>query len=230
MNTPRSLASSASRGPQRDTQRKGLLARKRGTTQLFNPDGTLSAVTVLEAGPCLVVDLRTAEKHGYSAARLGFEPLPRRRATKPVAGEFIARRQEPHRHLTEFRDWSGVEVGQELKADLFQEGELVDVTGRTKGKGYQGMVRRWGFGRGPESHGSMNVRKPGSIGATNSARVVKGLRMAGQMGSVQRTVQGLKVVRVDVERNLLLVHGSVPGARGEVVMVRGSVKQKAARS
>ncbi|MFZ0216813.1 MAG: 50S ribosomal protein L3 [Candidatus Dormiibacterota bacterium] len=206
------------------------MARKRGTTQLFNADGTLSAVTVLEVGPCRVIDLRTEEKHGYSATRLGFEQTERRRVTKPVAGEFTAAGQEPHRHLVEFRDWSGLEVGQELKADLFSEGELVDITGRTKGKGFQGMVKRHNFSRGPESHGSMNVRQPGSIGATNSARVFKGVRMAGHMGAVRRTVQGLKVLRVDVDRNLLLVHGSVPGPRGEIVVVRGSIKQKAAKS
>ncbi|MGH7911454.1 MAG: 50S ribosomal protein L3 [Candidatus Dormibacteraceae bacterium] len=206
---------------------KGLLARKRGTTQLFNADGTASAVTVLEAGPCTVLDLRTEERDGYRAARIAFEQLDRRRATRPVAGEYKARGLEPHRRIIEIKDFSDVESGQELRADLFQEGELVDVTGTSKGKGFQGMVKRHNFGRGPESHGSMNVRQPGSIGATNAARVVKGLRMAGHMGAATKTVQALRVVRVDLERNLLLVHGSVPGARGEVVVVRGSVKQRA---
>jgi large subunit ribosomal protein L3 len=209
--------------------RKGLVARKRGTTQLFNPDGTVSAVTVLEAGPCTVLDLRTEERDGYQAARVAFEPVDRRRLSKPVAGEYRARSIDAHDRIVEFRDFSGVESGQELKADLFAEGELVDVTGTSKGKGFQGMVKRHNFGRGPESHGSMNVRKAGSIGATNAARVVRGLRMAGHMGAATRTVQALRVVRVDPERNLLLVHGSVPGARGEVVVVRGSVKQRTAQ-
>jgi large subunit ribosomal protein L3 len=206
---------------------KGLLARKLGMTQVFNPDGSVSAVTVLEAGPCRVVDLRTEETHGYAAARVAFEELPRKRATQPVVGEFAKAGLEPHRHLAEVRDYAGVEAGQELKADVFAEGELVDVSGSTKGKGFQGTVKRHGFSRGPESHGSMNVRQPGSIGATNAARVFKGLRMAGHMGAARRTVQGLKVVRVDAERNLLLLAGSVPGSRGTVVLVRGSVKQKA---
>ena len=206
---------------------KGIVARKLGMTQIFNPDGTVSAVTVLEAGPCRVLDVRTPEKHGYSAARLAHEELPRKRATKPIVGEFKQAGLEAHRRIVEVRDYADAEAGQELKADLFNEGELVDVTGDTKGKGFQGMIKRHGFSRGPESHGSMNVRKPGSIGATNSARVFKGLRMAGQMGAARTTVQGLKVLRVDAERNLLLLNGSVPGARGSVVLVRGSVKQKA---
>lgn len=206
---------------------KGLLARKLGMTQVFNPNGTVSAVTVLEAGPCRVLDLRSEEKHGYQGARIAFEELPRRKATKPVAGEFKAAGLEPHRHVVEVREFTGLEAGQELKADLFAEGELVDVSGTNKGKGYQGPVKRHGFSRGPESHGSMNVRRVGSIGATDAARVFKGVRMAGHMGAVRRTVQGLKVVRVDGDRNLLLLHGSVPGPRGGVVLVRASVKQKA---
>jgi large subunit ribosomal protein L3 len=206
---------------------KGLLARKLGMTQVFNPDGSVSAVTVLEAGPCRVVDLRTEETHGYAAARVAFEELPRKRATQPVVGEFAKAGLEPHRHVVEVRDYAGLEAGQELKVDVFAEGELVDVSGDTKGKGFQGNVKRHGFSRGPESHGSMNVRQPGSIGATNYARVFKGLRMAGHMGAARRTVQGLKVVRIDAERNLLLLAGSVPGSRGAVVLVRGSVKQKA---
>jgi large subunit ribosomal protein L3 len=205
---------------------KGLLARKLGMTQVFNPDGSVSAVTVLEAGPCRVLDTRTEETHGYAAARVAFQQVPRKRATQPVVGEYRKAGQEPHRHLAEMRGYTGVEAGQELKADVFAEGDLVDVSGTAKGKGFQGMVKRHGFGRGPESHGSMNVRKPGSIGATNAARVFKGLRMAGHMGAGRKTVQGLKVVRVDADRNLLLLGGSVPGPRGAVVVVRGSVKAR----
>ncbi len=209
--------------------KKGLLARKLGMTQLFNADGTLSAVTVLEAGPCRVLGLRTTEKDGYVAARLGFGPVDARRLTKPLAGEFKRAGVEPTRHVAEVRDCEGVEAGQELTCEIFAVGELVDVTATSKGKGFQGLVKRHRFGRGPESHGSMNVRKPGSIGATDAARVFKGVRMAGQMGSVRTTVQGMKVLRVDAERNLLLVHGGVPGPKGTVVMVRGSVKQKAGK-
>ncbi|MBO0704193.1 MAG: 50S ribosomal protein L3 [Candidatus Dormibacteraeota bacterium] len=211
-------------------QQKGLLARKVGMTQVFNTDGTVSAVTVLEAGPCRVLGLRTEDRHGYEGARLAFEEVGRRKVTKPVGGEFRAAGLEPHRHVAEFRGLQDVTVGQELKADVFAEGELVDVKGTSKGKGFQGMVRRHNFGRGPETHGSMNVRKPGSIGATNAARVFKGTRMAGHMGAGPRTVQALRVVRVDADRNLLLVRGTVPGANGSVVVVRDSTKQKAQRS
>jgi large subunit ribosomal protein L3 len=209
--------------------RKGLLARKLGMTQMFNPDGTVSAVTVLEAGPCRVLGLRTPEKDGYTAVRLAFGEVRPRRVSKPAAGEFKKAGQEPARHIAEVRDWQGPEVGEELKAEQFSEGELVDVTATSKGKGFQGMVKRHRFGRGPETHGSMNVRQPGSIGATDAARVFKGVKMAGQMGNRRTTVQGLKVIRVDGERNLLLVNGGVPGANGSLVMVRGSVKQRAAK-
>jgi large subunit ribosomal protein L3 len=203
---------------------KGLIARKLGMTQLFNPDGTVSAVTVLEAGPCRVVGLRTVEKDGYAAAQIGFGEIAEKRVTKPVAGGFKKAGVDPLRHVVEIRDYDGLEVGQELKADLFSEGELVDVTSTSKGKGFQGLVKRHRFSRGPESHGSMNVRQPGSIGATDAARVFKGVRMAGQMGNVRTTVQGLKVVRVVGERNLLLLNGGVPGGDNAIVLVRQSVK------
>jgi large subunit ribosomal protein L3 len=206
---------------------KGLLARKLGMTQLFNPDGTLSAVTVLEAGPCHVLGLRTAERDGYTAARLTFGEVKPSRVRKPAAGEFKAAGIDPARHIAEIRGYEGVETGQELTCEIFAEGELIDVTATSKGKGFQGMVKRHRFGRGPETHGSMNVRRPGSIGATDAARVFKGVKMAGQMGNVQTTVQGLRVLRVDAERGLLLVNGGVPGPRGGVILVRGSVKQKA---
>ncbi len=209
--------------------KKGLLARKLGMTQMFNPDGTLSAVTVLEAGPCRVLGLRTPEKDGYTAARLAFESVDAKKLTRPQAGEFKAAGVDAARHVVEVRDYDGVETGQELTCEIFAEGELVDVTSTSKGKGFQGMVKRHRFSRGPESHGSMNVRKPGSIGATDAARVFKGVKMAGQMGNVRTTVQGLKVLRVDAERSLLLLHGGVPGAKGAIVMIRGSVKQKAGK-
>ncbi len=208
---------------------KGLIARKLGMTQLFNADGTLSAVTVLEAGPCRVLGLRTVEQDGYTAAQLAFGAIEERKLTRPVAGVFKKAGLEAARHVHEIRGYEGVEAGQELTCEIFAEGDLVDVTSTSKGKGFQGLVKRHGFSRGPESHGSMNVRQPGSIGATDAARVFKGVRMAGQMGNVQTTVQGLKVTRVDPERNLLLVNGGVPGATGSIVTVRGSVKQKASK-
>jgi large subunit ribosomal protein L3 len=209
--------------------RKGLLARKLGMTQVFNADGTVSAVTVLEAGPCRVLGLRTPEKDGYAAVRLAFSPVPAAKLNKPRAGEFKKAGQDPARHIAEIRDWAGPEAGQEISCGQFAEGELVDVTSISKGKGFQGMVKRHRFSRGPESHGSMNVRQPGSIGATDAARVFKGVKMAGHMGNHRSTVQGLKVVRVDADRNLLLVNGGVPGPDGSVVTVRGSIKQRATK-
>ncbi len=205
---------------------KGLIARKVGMTQLFNPDGTVSAVTVLEAGPCHVLGLRTVEKDGYAAAQIAFGEIAERKVNKPLAGAYKKAGVEAHRHIIEIRDYDGLEVGQELKADVFAEGDLVDVTSTSKGKGFQGLVKRHRFSRGPESHGSMNVRQPGSIGATDAARVFKGVRMAGQMGNVRTTVQGLRVVRVEGERNLLLLNGGVPGGDNAIVLVRQSVKAK----
>jgi len=209
--------------------RKGLLARKLGMTQVFNADGTLSAVTVLEAGPCRVLGSRTPEKDGYTAVRLAFAPIKAKRLSRPLAGEFKRAGVDPARYIAEVRDYEGPDSGQELTCDIFAEGELVDVTATSKGKGFQGLVKRHRFGRGPETHGSMNVRKPGSIGATDAARVFKGVRMAGQMGNARTTVQGLKVLRVDAERNLVLLGGGVPGPKGSVVLIRSSVKQKAGK-
>ena len=205
---------------------KGLLARKVGMMQHFNPDGTLSAVTVLEAGPCRVLGLRTVEKDGYAAAQLAFGAVDEKRLTKPVLGMFKSSGVDAARHVMELREFDGLEVGQELKCDLFAAGELVDVVSTSKGKGFQGLVKRHRFGRGPETHGSMNVRRPGSIGATDAARVFKGLRMAGHMGSARTTVQGLRVVRVDSDRNLLLVRGGVPGGKGSLVLVKESIKTR----
>jgi large subunit ribosomal protein L3 len=203
---------------------KGILARKLGMTQLFNADGTTSAVTVLEAGPCKVVGLRTTEKDGYTAARIAFEIQPDKKFTKPQLGEFKKAGVEPHRHIVEIRGYEGLEAGQELKAEIFSAGEIVDVTATSKGKGFQGLIKRHKFSRGPESHGSMNVRQPGAIGATDAARVFKGVKMSGQMGNVRVTARAYKVVRVDAERNLLLLKGGVPGGKGALVLVRQSTK------
>jgi large subunit ribosomal protein L3 len=204
---------------------KGLVARKLGMTQLFNADGTVSAVTVLEAGPCRVLGLRTVEKDGYSAAQLTFGEADEKKLSRPRAGVFKKADAPAAHKIVEFRDWDGLEVGQQLAVDLFQEGQLVDVSADSKGKGFQRLVKRHRFGRGPETHGSMNVRRPGSIGSTDAARVFKGVRMAGQMGDVRRTVQGLRVVRVDTERNLVLLKGGVPGGKGSLVVIRESHKQ-----
>ena len=204
---------------------KGLLARKLGMTQLFNQDGTTNAVTVLEAGPCKVLGLRTKEKDGYSAVRIAFETVKEGKLTSAETGVFKKANLDPHRHVVEIRNYDGVEAGQDLKADMFKPGELVDVTSTSKGKGFQGLIKRHKFSRGPESHGSMNVRQPGAIGSTDSARVFKGVRMSGQMGNVRTTSRGYKVVRVDPERNLVMVKGGVPGAKGALVLIKESTKK-----
>lgn len=204
---------------------KGLLAKKLGMTQLFNPDGTTSAVTVLEAGPCKVLGLRTQDKDGYAAVRIAFQPVKEGKLTQAQHGEFKKANLDPHRHIVEIRNADGFEQGQELTTEMFKPGELVDVTSTSKGKGFQGLVKRHKFSRGPESHGSMNVRQPGAIGATDAARVFKGVRMSGQMGNERTTSRAYKVVRVDAERNLLMVKGGVPGAKGALVLVKESTKK-----
>jgi len=207
---------------------KGLLAKKIGMTQVFTEKGELLPVTVLEAGPCTVVGLRAIQKDGYGAIQLGFGEIKDKKLTKPAAGHFKKAGVAAHRHLKEIRlkgDGS-FEVGQALKADLFAAGELVDVTGTSKGKGFSGQHKRHHFGRGPVTHGSHNIKQPGSIGSSSTpSRVYKGMRMAGQLGNSQRTTTHLKVVRVDLDRNLLLVNGDVPGHKNSVVLVRDSARQ-----
>jgi len=182
---------------------------------------------VLEAGPCVVVGLRAVQKHGYGGVQLGFGEAREKKMTKPALGHFKKAGVANHKHLREIRlkDVS-YEVGQALKADLFKAGELVDVTGTTKGKGFSGQHKRHHFGRGPVTHGSHNIKQPGSIGSSSTpSRVYKGMRMAGQLGNTQRTTLRLKVVRVDVDRNLLLVNGDVPGHKNSVVLVKDSLRQ-----
>jgi len=207
---------------------KGLLAKKIGMTQVFTEKGELLPVTVLEAGPCTVVGLRAIQKDGYGAVQLGFGEIKDKKLTKPAAGHFKKAGVPAHRHLKEIRlkgDGS-FEVGQALKADLFAAGELVDVTGTSKGKGFSGQHKRHHFGRGPVTHGSHNIKQPGSIGSSSTpSRVYKGMRMAGQLGNAQRTTMHLTVVRVDLDRNLLLVNGDVPGHKNSVVLVRDSARQ-----
>jgi large subunit ribosomal protein L3 len=198
----------------------GLIGRKVGMTQLFQPDGTMVAVSVVQVTPNTVTRLRTDERDGYTAVQLGAGE--RRRLTKPVAGQL---RDLPRvRTIREFRldDLDGYSVGQQISVDeVFAEGELVDVTGVSKGQGFAGTVKRHHFKRGPKTHGSDNYRKPGSIGpGTTPGRVYKGVRMGGHMGSERVTIKKLRVVRVDAERNLILVKGSVPGAPGALTFVR----------
>ena len=205
---------------------KGLLARKVGMTQIFTERGTVVPVTVLESDSCHVVQRKTTATDGYEAVQIGFGERPARRVPKPLAGHFKRAGVRPLRRLTELRDGGEVEVGARLTVDMFAEGQLVDVTGTSQGKGFSGTVKRHGFSRGPVSHGSMNTRQPGSIGSVDAARTFKGVRMSGQYGNVRRTVRHLEVVRVDEERNLLLVKGAVPGHRNAIVLVRPSDREE----
>jgi large subunit ribosomal protein L3 len=199
-----------------------ILAKKLGMTQLFLDDGRVERVTVLEAGPCPVTGIRTVERDGYDAVQLAFGATREKHLSKPELGHLKKADAPPMKHLAEFRDEAGeLQVGEAVTAAAFAEGDTVKVSGTSKGKGFQGAIKRHGFHRGPASHGSHNVRAPGSIGAAAyPARVFKGIRGPGQMGAKRVTQKGLEVVRVDVGRNLLLVRGSVPGPRNGVVEVR----------
>src|SRR5438270_5273911 len=207
---------------------KGLLAKKIGMTQVFTEKGELLPVTVLEAGPCTVVGLRAVQKDGYGAVQLGFGEVKEKKLTKAAAGHFKKAGVNAHRHLKEVRlkADAAYTVGQALKADLFAAGELVDVTGTSKGKGFSGQHKRHHFGRGPVTHGSHHIKQPGSIGSSSTpSRVYKGMRMAGQLGNAQRTTMHLKVVRVDLDRNLFAAKRDGPGPTDSVVLVKDSVRQ-----
>jgi large subunit ribosomal protein L3 len=199
-----------------------ILARKLGMTQLFLENGRVERVTVLEAGPCPVTGIRTHERDGYEAVQLAFGATREKHLTKPELGHLRKADAGPHKHLAEFRDEAGeLQVGETVTAAAFAPGDRIKVSGTSKGKGFQGTVKRHGFARGPASHGSHNVRAPGSIGAAAyPARVFKGIRGPGQMGNKRVTQRGLEVVLVDAEENLLMVRGSVPGPRRGVVEVR----------
>ena len=202
-----------------------ILGRKSGMTQVFTDDGTAVGVTVVTAGPCVVCQVRTEEKDGYSAVQLGFEDVGEKRIRKPQRGHFKTVEVAPKRFLREERLSGPAElgVGDQVTVEQFKPGDLVDVVGTTKGKGFAGTIKRHGFGRGPETHGSMNVRQPGSIGASAyPSRVFKGKRMGGHMGARRHTTKNLRVVRVDSDRNLLFLAGSVPGPTGGFVQVQST--------
>jgi large subunit ribosomal protein L3 len=201
---------------------KGIIGRKLGMTQVFDEEsGRLTPVTVIEAGPCPVVTVRTEEADGYDAVQLAFDSVPERKITRPEAGHLAANGVGPHRRLVELRGPSELAPGETVTVETFEPGDRVKVTGISIGKGFQGTIKRHNFSRGPVSHGSHNVRKPGSIGASATpSRVFKGQKMAGRMGGKTATQLGLTVVDRDVEQNLLLVKGAVPGHRNSVVVVR----------
>jgi large subunit ribosomal protein L3 len=201
---------------------KGIIGTKLGMTQLFDQEsGKVTVVTVIEAGPCPVVRVRTPETDGYTAVQLAFGQVKEKKLTRPEAGHLRHAGVAPHRHLIEFRDLEGVAAGDTVTVESFEPGDAIRVSGTSKGKGFAGTIKRHNFHRGPVSHGSHNVRKPGSIGASATpSRVYKGKRMAGQMGNERVTQRGLRVAEVDTERNLLLVAGAVPGAIGGIVEIR----------
>ena len=207
---------------------KGILGEKLGMTQVFDENNRIIPVTVVKVGPCVVTQIRTVEKDGYSAVQLGFGRIDPRKVTKPVGGHFKAAGVTPRKHLMELRTDAieGYEVGQELGADVFDAGTEVDVTGTTKGQGTAGVMKRHGFAGLGSAHGTQRKhRSPGSIGGcATPGRVFKGLRMSGRMGHVTQTTQNLRVHKVDTENGLLLIKGAIPGPKGSVVLVRTAVK------
>lgn len=214
----------------------GIIGKKVGMTQLFAPDGTVTPVTVIKAGPCVVVQKKTAGgRDGYDAVQLGLvedKPIRLKNVNKPMRGHFekTGGGIPPTRVLKEFRlkaSEEGTNVGDKILVDQFSDGDIVEVVGQTKGRGFAGTIKRHHFNRGPMSHGSMNVRAPGSIGqSAYPSRVFKGMRSSGHMGDVRVTVKSLTVARVDVDNNLLMIRGAVPGANGSVVIVKKAERQK----
>ena len=206
---------------------KGLIGKKLGMTQLFDANGNVVPVTVIEAGPCVVAQKKTVENDGYDAVQIGYGDLKASKTNKPMKGHFAKNDVAPKKVLREFRlaDCAAVNVGDVLKADIFAEGDSVDVRGTSKGKGYAGVIKRWNFSRLKESHGTGPVhRHGGSLGVIDPARVFKGKKMAGHLGNERVTVQNLKVVKIDAENNIIAVKGAVPGPKGGIVVLFDSVK------
>ncbi len=206
---------------------KGIIGRKIGMTQVFTEKGTVVPVTVVEAGPIFVTQIKTVETDGYNAVQVAFENKKKNHIIKPEKGHFDKAGLEVMKYVQEFRveDPSAYSIGQEIKVDLFEAGCAVDVTGTSKGKGHAGVIKKWNHSRGPMTHGSKHRRRPGSIGnASYPGRVIKGMKMSGQLGNTTSTVQNLEIVSVDVERNLLLIKGAIPGPKKGVVTVKESVK------
>ncbi len=207
--------------------KKALVGKKVGMTQIFDEAGKVIPVTVIEAGPCVVAQVKTVETDGYAAVQLGFGEVKETKLNKPEKGHFAKAKVANKKHLREFRldSLEGMTVGTELKADVFAAGDHVDIQGTTKGKGFQGVIKRHGQSRGPMGHGSMYHRRPGSMGSTSTpGRVFKGKKLPGHMGVQTVTIQNLDVVRVDLDKNVILVKGSVPGAKGAILKIKASVK------
>ncbi|ADZ22175.1 50S ribosomal protein L3 [Clostridium acetobutylicum EA 2018] len=207
--------------------KKGILGKKLGMTQIFNEEGKVVPVTVIEAGPCVVIQKKTSEKEGYDAIQVGFGTIREKLVNKPLKGHFAKGNVELKRFVKEFRleDTSSYEVGAEIKADIFAAGEKVDVSGVSKGKGFQGTIRRWGAHRGPMSHGSKFHRAVGSMGGSSDpSRTFKSKKMPGHMGHVNTTVLNVEVAKVIPEKNLILIKGGVPGPNKSFVVIKNSVK------
>ena len=208
-------------------EKKAIIGKKLGMTQIFDEKGNVVPVTVIEAGPCVVAQVKTVETDGYNSIQLGYGEVKAKHINKPEAGHFAKSKLENKKHLREFRleDISNFKVGDEVKADVFAKGEKVDIQGTSKGKGFQGVIKRHGQHRGPMGHGSMYHRRPGSMGPTSTpGRVFKGKKLPGHMGSVTVTIQNLDVVAVDMDKNVILVKGSVPGAKGAILKIKSAVK------
>ena len=209
--------------------KKGLIGKKLGMTQIFDEQGKVIPVTVIEAGPCTVAQVKTVETDGYNAVQLGFGEVKESKINKPEKGHFAKSKLTAKKHLREFRldSVENVKVGDELKADVFAAGEQLDIQGTSKGKGFQGVIKRHGQSRGPMGHGSMYHRRPGSMGPTSTpGRVFKGKKLPGHMGRQTVTIQNLEIVSVDLDKNVILVKGSVPGAKGAILKLKTSVKSK----
>ena len=207
---------------------KGILGKKIGMTQIFTTEGRVVPVTVVEAGPCPVVQKKTVATDGYNAIQIGFSFLRESLSNKPRKGHFEKASLKPMRYVREFRinDVESYEIGQEVKADLFTVGDKIDVVGTSKGKGFAGMIKRHNASRGPMAHGSKYHRRTGSLGAKGPARVFKGRKLPGRMGGERVTIQNLEIVRVDVDKNLILIRGAVPGANKPLLILKPSVKAK----
>ena len=207
--------------------KKAIIGRKVGMTQIFDEKGAVIPVTVIEAGPCPVVQIKTVETDGYDAVQLGFGEVKEFKVNKPSKGHFSKAEVKPTKHLREFRleDLSNVKVGDEINVDIFEVGDNIDIQGISKGKGFQGVIKRHGQSRGPMGHGSMYHRRPGSMGPTSTpGRVFKGKKLPGHMGADKVTVQNLEVVKVDLDKNAILIKGSVPGNKGSILKIRATVK------
>ena len=206
---------------------KGLIGKKVGMTQIFDEQGKVIPVTVIEAGPCVIAQIKTVDTDGYNAIQLGFGEVKEHKVNKPVRGHYAKSKITPKKHLREFRldSVENMNVGDELKVDTFVAGDKLDIQGTSKGKGFQGVIKRHGQSRGPMGHGSMYHRRPGSMGPTSTpGRVFKGKKLPGHMGVQTVTIQNLDVVRVDTDKNVILVKGSVPGARGSLLKIRQAAK------